>query len=112
MGKIAVMTDSNSGLTPEEAGQMGAFLVPMPFYLNDEVFYENETISRDRFFEAQAQDVEIHTSQPVVGDLLDRWNAVLKDYDGLIYIPMSSGLSGAVPRRQHWRRIMTGKWWW
>ena len=44
MGKIAVMTDSNSGLTPEEAGQMGAFLVPMPFYLNDEVFYENETI--------------------------------------------------------------------
>jgi len=95
MGKIAVMTDSNSGLTPEEAGQMGAFLVPMPFYLNDEVFYENETISRDRFFEAQAQDVEIHTSQPVVGDLLDRWNAVLKDYDGLIYIPMSSGLSGS-----------------
>ena len=95
MGKIAVMTDSNSGLTPEEAGQMGAFLVPMPFYLNDEVFYENETISRDRFFEAQAQDVEIHTSQPVVGDLLDRWNAVLKDYDGLLYIPMSSGLSGS-----------------
>ena len=79
MGKIAVMTDSNSGLTPEEAGQMGAFLVPMPFYLNDEVFYENETISRDRFFEAQAQDVEIQTSQPVVGYLLDRWNAVLKD---------------------------------
>lgn len=95
MGKIAVMTDSNSGLTPEEAKKLGVFLVPMPFYLNDEVFYENETITRDRFFEAQARDVEIHTSQPVVGDLLDRWNAVLQDYDGLIYIPMSSGLSGS-----------------
>ena len=95
MRKTAVMTDSNSGLTVKEAKALGVYMLPMPIYLDDVMYYENETLTREEFFARQANGAVIHTSQPVLGELLDRWNAILKEFDELVYIPMSSGLSGS-----------------
>lgn len=93
MGKIAVMTDSNSGMMKDAAKALGIYLLPMPVYIDDVMYFENETITREEFFEKQTADAQIHTSQPVVGDLLDRWDKLLLEYDRIVYIPMSSGLS-------------------
>lgn len=95
MSKIAVMTDSNSGMTPEEGKELGVRILPMPFYINGELYYENITLSQDQFYEKLAEGAEISTSQPAPTDLLDNWNELLKSYDEIVYIPMSSGLSGS-----------------
>jgi len=95
MKRIAVMADSNCGMTKEEAQELGCYLLPMPVYVNDILYYENDTISREEFFEYQAKDAEIKTSQPIMGDLLEAWDRVLEECEELIYIPMSSGLSGS-----------------
>jgi len=95
MKRIAVMADSNCGMTKEEAQEWGCYLLPMPVYVNDILYYENDTITREEFFEYQAKDAEIKTSQPIMGDLLEAWDRVLEECEELIYIPMSSGLSGS-----------------
>lgn len=95
MKKIAVMADSNCGMRKDEAEALGCYLLPMPVYVNDILYYENATITRDEFFEYQAQGAEIKTSQPIMGDLLEAWDALLEEYEEVVYIPMSSGLSGS-----------------
>ena len=67
----------------------------MPFYINDELFYEDITLTQEEFYRHLEDDAQIHTSMPVVGEVLDRWDRLLKDYDELVYIPMSSGLSSS-----------------
>lgn len=93
MSKTAIVTDSNSGITQAEGKELGVFVVPMPFLINGEQYYEDVSLSQAQFYEALQGETTLSTSQPIVGELLEFWDNVLKDYDDLIYIPMSSGLS-------------------
>ena len=96
MGKrVAVLTDSNSGITQNCAKDLGVSVLPMPFYINDELFYEDITLTQEQFYRHLEADAQIHTSMPVVGEVLDRWDSLLKEYDEIVYIPMSSGLSSS-----------------
>lgn len=95
MSKIAIITDSNSGITQKEAERLGIFVVPMPFMINGEDFFEDINLTQDQFYEKLAEDASVSTSQPAPESLLTLWDKVLKDYDQIIYIPMSSGLSGS-----------------
>lgn len=93
--KIAVITDSNSGITQELAKEWGIFVVPMPFYINEELYFEGINLSQKEFFERLERDEDISTSQPAPADVTGLWDQVLKDYDAIVHIPMSSGLSGS-----------------
>ena len=93
--KIAIVTDTNSGITAEDAKKLGIHLVAMPVIINDETFYENESISQEVFFERLRQGASVSTSQPAPGILMDCWEGLLMRYDEIIYLPMSSGLSGS-----------------
>lgn len=95
MSKVAILTDSNSGITQEEAEQAGIYVFPTPVYINDEVFYEGVDLTTDQFFARQAEGAEIKTSMPVVGDVIDKWVSLLEEYDEVVYIPLSSGLSSS-----------------
>ncbi|MCD8054702.1 MAG: DegV family protein [Lachnospiraceae bacterium] len=95
MKKIAIVTDSNSGITQKEAAELGIRVLPMPFYINETMYYEDITLDQDTFYARLAEGAEISTSQPMVGDVLDLWNELLREYDEIVHIPMSSGLSGS-----------------
>lgn len=95
MGKVAVVTDSNSGITQASAKEMGIRVLPMPFYINEELYFEDITLTQEEFYKKLAEDADISTSQPSPGDVMDLWEELLKEYDELIYIPMSSGLSSS-----------------
>lgn len=95
MGKIAVVTDSNSGITQAKAREMGVYVIPMPFYINGEMFYEEITLSQEEFFKKLEEEAEISTSMPALGDVIDMWKRLLEEYDEIVYLPMSSGLSGS-----------------
>ena len=92
---IAIMTDSNSGISQAQGKEMGIFVVPMPFYIDGELFFEDVNLTREAFFKKQAAGAEITTSMPSPGDLLEQWKKLLKEYDEIIYIPMSSALSSS-----------------
>lgn len=93
MGKVAIVTDSNSGITQNEAKELGIRVIPMPFYINEELFFEDITLTQEEFYQKLAQDADISTSQPSPGDVLELWDELLKSYDEIVHIPMSSGLS-------------------
>lgn len=93
--KIAIVTDSNSGITPDTADKLGIYIIPMPFIIDGETFYENVSLTQTAFYEKLQNDADIATSQPVVGDILDMWDTLLQKYDEIVHIPMSSGLSGS-----------------
>ena len=95
MGKVAVVTDSNSGITQAKAKELGVYVLPMPFYIDGELFYEDISLTQAEFYEKLTQNAEISTSQPAPGDVLDLWEKLLKNYDEVVYIPMSSGLSSS-----------------
>lgn len=95
MGKVAIVTDSNSGITQAEGKEIGVFVVPMPFYIDDELFFEGVTLTQDEFYHRLENDADIKTSQPAPGDVMELWDEVLKEYDEIVHIPMSSGLSGS-----------------
>lgn len=95
MSKVAILTDSNSGITQAESKELGIFVEPMPFYINGELYYEDIDLSQEEFYEKLTQGGEITTSMPITGNLMDSWENILKDYDELVYIPMSSGLSSS-----------------
>lgn len=100
MSKVAVMTDSNSGITQSEGKELGISVVPMPFYINGKLYYEDIDLTQEDFYKMLEQGGEISTSMPVVGDLIDRWDTLLKEYDEIVYIPMSSGLSSSCETAQ------------
>lgn len=89
------MTDSNSGITQTQAKEMGVVVLPMPFYINEEMFYEDIDLSQEQFYEKLQAGGDIKTSMPLVGDVTDKWDELLKEYDEVVYIPMSSGLSSS-----------------
>ncbi len=93
MGRIAIVTDSNSGITQAEAKELGILVIPMPFYINGELFYEDIDLTQEEFYRHLEGGAEISTSMPVVGDVTDLWDRLLEEYDEIVHIPMSSGLS-------------------
>lgn len=95
MSKVIIMTDSNSGITQTQAKEMGVVVLPMPFYINEEMFYEDIDLSQEQFYEKLQAGGDIKTSMPLVGDVTDKWDELLKEYDEVVYIPMSSGLSSS-----------------
>ena len=95
MEKIAIVTDSNSGITQKQAEQLGVFVVPMPFMINGETFYEGINLSVEEFYKKMAENADISTSQPAPGDVTGLWDNILNEYDSIVHIPMSSGLSGS-----------------
>ena len=95
MPKVAVMTDSNSGITQMEGKEMGIGVVPMPFTIDDKTYFEDINLTRKEFFQMMEDGKDIVTSQPSPGDLMDMWDKALEKNDQVVYIPMSSGLSGS-----------------
>lgn len=95
MSKVAVMTDSNSGITQSEAVELGVKVLPMPFLINGETFFEDVNFTQEEFYETLTQDVDISTSQPTPEDVMKMWDEILQEADSIVYIPMSSGLSGS-----------------
>lgn len=95
MAKIAVITDSNSGITQKQAKEMGVSVLPMPFMIDEETYYEDITLSQPEFYEKLASGAAVVTSQPTPESVLNLWDELLKEYDEIVHIPMSSGLSGS-----------------
>lgn len=95
VSKVAIVTDSNSGITQELADQMGISVLPMPFTINGKEFFEGISLTQDEFYEYLKQDADIATSQPSPESVMNIWKDLLKEYDEIVHIPMSSGLSGS-----------------
>ena len=95
MSKVAIVTDSNSGIPQADGKEMGVFVLPMPFYIDDELFFEEITLTQEEFYQKMESDADIKTSQPAPGDVMKLWDDILKEYDEIVHIPMSSGLSGS-----------------
>lgn len=93
--KIAVVTDSNSGITQKQAEEMGVYVLPMPFMIDDETYFEDITLTQDEFYEKLAKNADISTSQPSPESVMELWDKALEEYDQVVHIPMSSGLSGS-----------------
>lgn len=93
--KIAVVTDSNSGITQAKAKEMGVYVLPMPFMIDGKEYFEDINLTIAEFFEKLKGDCNISTSQPSPASITDLWDKVLEEYDEIVHIPMSSGLSGA-----------------
>lgn len=109
MSKVAVMTDSNSGITQNEAKETGITVLPMPFIIDGKTYYEDISLTQEEFYEKLAQNADVSTSQPSVEDVLKCWDKALEDADELVYIPMSSGLSGSCSTAQMLSRDYDGK---
>lgn len=93
--KIAIVTDSNSGITQSQAKELGISVLPMPFYINDELFYEDFTLTQEEFYQKLEEDANISTSQPSPADVMELWEKLLEENEEIVHIPMSSGLSNS-----------------
>ena len=93
--KIAIVTDSNSGITQSQAKEWGLNVLPMPFMINNEIFYEDITLTQKEFYVRLAEGADVITSQPTPDSVMKLWDSLLQDYDEIVHIPMSSGLSGS-----------------
>lgn len=92
--RVAILTDTNSGITIKEAEELGIYLMLMPILIDGKVYLEEKDIKKDFFFEKLNADADVTTSQPSPGDMLEMFDRILEEYEELVYIPMSSGLSG------------------
>ncbi len=95
MNKIGIVTDSCSSISAEEAEKLGIHVLPMPFYIDEKPYYEGITLSREEFFEKLAAGAQVSTSQPSPADVMNLWDDVLKENEQILYLPLSSGLSGS-----------------
>ena len=93
--KIAVVTDSNSGITQKEAKELGLFVLPMPFMIDDTEYFEDISLTQEGFYAMLEGGASVVTSQPSPDSVMKLWDDLLADYEELVYIPMSSGLSGS-----------------
>ena len=107
--RTAIITDTNSGMLPEDAAEHGIFLLPMPIIIDGREYLEHIDITPDQFYARQLEGAEIHTSQPSAGDVIDLWEKLLKDYDEVVHIPMSSSLSGSCQSAQLYARDFGGR---
>lgn len=95
MGKVAIVTDSNSGITQDAGRALGITVLPMPFYINEKMYLEGITLSQEEFYERLKRDEPISTSQPSPGEVCGLWDNLLREYEEIVHIPMSSGLSAS-----------------
>lgn len=95
MGKVAVVTDSNSGITQAQGTELGIFVLPMPFMIDEEQFFEDVNLTQEQFYEKLEAGANVVTSQPSPEAVMNLWKEILTDYDEIVHIPMSSGLSGS-----------------
>ena len=95
MKKTAIVTDSNSGITQSRGKELGIYVLPMPFFFDVELFLEDISLTQEQFYERLGADWEISTSQPSPGDVMELWEKLLREYDEIVHIPMSSGLSNS-----------------
>lgn len=109
MGKIAIVTDSNSGITQEQAKEMGVHVIPMPFYINETMYLEGVTLTQEEFYERLKNDEPISTSQPSPAEVCGLWDMLLKENDEIVHIPMSSGLSNSCETAMGLARDYDGK---
>ena len=109
MRKIAIVTDSNSGITQDEGRKLGISVLPMPFYINEVMYLEGVTLSQEEFYERLKKDEPISTSQPNPGEVCGLWDTLLKEYDEIVHIPMSSGLSASCETAMGFARDYDGK---
>ncbi len=109
MNKLKIITDSNSGILQKEGEELGVFVIPMPFTINDEEYLEEISISQEKFYEFLAQDADVTTSQPSRIYLEELWTDLLKEYDELVYIPMTSGLSATCGNASAYAEAFGGK---
>lgn len=109
MRKIAIVTDSNSGITQDEGRKLGISVLPMPFYINEVMYLEGVTLSQEEFYERLKKDESISTSQPNPGEVCGLWDTLLKEYDEIVHIPMSSGLSASCETAMGLARDYNGK---
>lgn len=109
MRKIAIVTDSNSGITQDEGRKLGISVLPMPFYINEVMYLEGVTLSQEEFYERLKKDESISTSQPNPGEICGLWDTLLKEYDEIVHIPMSSGLSASCETAMGLARDYDGK---
>lgn len=93
--RIAIVTDSNSGITQQQAKELGVYVLPMPFIIDGQTHYEDVDLSQPEFYQLLLNDHDISTSQPIVGEVLSLWDSLLEEYDEIVHIPMSSGLSSS-----------------
>lgn len=95
MSRVAIVTDSNSGITQSQAKELGITVMPMPFFIDNETYYEDIDLTQEDFYQKLTEDASISTSMPLVGNVTDTWDDLLQEYDEIVHIPMSSGLSGS-----------------
>ena len=107
--KISIVTDSNSGITQAKGEEYGVRVLPMPFYINGELFYEDISLTQDEFYKRLDEDADISTSQPSPGSVTDMWDEELKKSDKVIHIPMSSGLSSSCESAEMLARDYDGR---
>lgn len=100
LNKVAIITDSNSGITQKQAKELGVFVLPMPFTIDNEDYYEDINLTQDQFYEKLKENHTIFTSQPSPESVMNLWDEVLKEYDEIVHIPMSSGLSSSYQTAQ------------
>lgn len=93
--RTAIVTDSNSGITQKQGEEAGIYVLPMPFMMGGETYYEDISLTQESFYEKLKEGLDISTSQPAPADIMDLWKRLLKEYDQVVHIPMSSGLSSA-----------------
>ena len=98
--RVAIATDTNSGISVEEGRQLGIFVIPMPVLIDGQIYFEGVDLAKAQFYEAQLSGQNVSTSQPSPGDVLEFWDQILEEYDALVYIPMSSGLSASCATAQ------------
>lgn len=109
MKKIAIVTDSNSGITQEMGKTMGIHVIPMPFFIDGELFLEDITLTQEEFYKRLGDNSDISTSQPSLGEVMECWDELLKEYDEIVHIPMSSGLSSTCHAAQSLSQEYDGK---
>ena len=95
MERIAVVTDSNSGITQEQAKDCGIHVLPMPFFIDGKTYFEDIDLTQEQFYEKLEGQAEISTSMPSVASVTDLWDSLLQEHDAIVHIPMSSGLSSS-----------------
>lgn len=93
--KVAVVTDSNSGITQAQAKEMGVYVLPMPFMIDGTEYLEDINLTQKEFYEHLSGDHDVSTSQPSPETILNLWEKLLEEYDAVVHIPMSSGLSSS-----------------
>ncbi len=107
--KIAIVTDTNSGITPEEAKKLDIKVIPMPFLIDGEEFFEDVNLNQEQFYEKLLKGADVSTSQPSIAGVTQVWKDLLKDYDAVLHIPMSSGLSASCETAQSFAKEFGGR---